>query len=136
MKLTPQQRSKIFALQRQHGMTKEELYAVVHQVSGGDSISALTKEQAIKLIDRLDRLSGKKPEPRAHRATDAMIGKIRQLERELGWSDDPKRLQGFMKKYTGVDRLNWLTKRQAGGLIEGLKQMCHRVHDRFAETKR
>lgn len=136
MKLTPEQRAKIFALQRQHGMSKDDLYAVVAQVSGGDSISALTKEQGIRLIDRLERLGGRPmPQPREHRATDPMLGKIRALERTLGWHTEPQRLQGFMKKLTGVDNLNWLTKQQAGKLIEGLKRMQDRVHDRYAHDE-
>lgn len=131
MKLTTDQRSKIFALQRQQGMSKSDLYAVVAQISGGDSISALSKEQAIRLIDRLEHLGGKPlPQPREHRATDAMLGKIRQLEQVLGWADEPKRLQGFIKKLTGVERASWLTKKQGAIVIEAMKKMYERGYQR------
>lgn len=132
MNITPEQRRKIFALQRQHSIQEDDLYAVVEQISGGDSISALTKEQAMRLIDRLCRIVGEAPKPREHRASDAMLGKIRQLERELGWADQPERLQGFMARMTGVKRLEWLTKQQGGKLIEGLKNMRGRADRRVA----
>jgi len=132
MKITPEQRRKIFGLQKQYGMEEENLRSVVEQVSGDRSISALTKEQAIKVIDRLCKLVGEAPKPREHRATDAMLGKIRQLEKEIGWESDPRRLQGFIKKYAGVERLNWLTKQQAAKIIEALKKMKERGYERAA----
>ncbi|ALA68821.1 hypothetical protein GT50_00455 [Geobacillus stearothermophilus 10] len=132
MKITPEQRRKIFGMQRQYGIDEEDLRSVVEQVSGSRSISALTKEQAIQVIDRLCRIVGEAPKPREHRATDAMLAKIRQLEKELGWADEPKRLQGFVKKFAGVDRLNWLTKQQGIKLIEALKKMRDREYRRAA----
>ncbi|WP_228730294.1 regulatory protein GemA [Brevibacillus composti] len=132
MKITPEQRRKIFGMQRQYGIDEDDLRSVVEQVSGSRSISALTKDQAIKVIDRLCRIVGETPKPREHRVTDAMLGKIRQLEKELGWADEPKRLQGFVKKFAGVDRLNWLTKQQGMKLIEALKKMRDRGYQRAA----
>lgn len=129
MSITADQRRKIFGLQKQHGIEQEDLYSVVEQISGNRSISALSKEQAIKVIDRLSRLVGEaKPSPqREHRASDAQLGKIRQLEAELGWSSDPKRLQGFLKRVAHVERPIWLTKQQAGFVIEALKNMRGRA---------
>ncbi|WP_435924828.1 regulatory protein GemA [Paenibacillus sp. DYY-L-2] len=132
MKITPEQRRKIFGLQRQYGIEEDNLRSIVEQISGDRSISALTKEQAIKVIDRLCKLVGEAPKPREHRATDAMLGKIRQLEKELGWADEPKRLQGFVKKLTGVDRIGWLTKQQGMKVIEALKKMRDRGYQRAA----
>ncbi|KEQ23416.1 regulatory protein GemA [Paenibacillus tyrfis] len=132
MKITPEQRRKIFGIQKQHGIETDDLYSLVEQISGNRSISALTKEQGIKLIDRLCKIVGEVPKPREHRASEAMIGYIRKLEQELGWKDDPNRLLGFMKRMTGVDRLEWLTKQQGIKLIEGLKNMRGRADRRAA----
>lgn len=126
MSITADQRKKVFALARQHGLDEEALYAVVAQVSGGDSISRLTKEQAVQLIDRLTRYTGESNQPGRKMASKKMLWKIRELEKKLGWSDEPKRLQAFMTKYAGVERLEWLTHQKAWKLIESLKKMVER----------
>ncbi|KYG90363.1 hypothetical protein A0U40_18400 [[Bacillus] sp. KCTC 13219] len=52
--------------------------------------------------------------------------KIEQLEQQLGWQDEPQRLQGFIKKYYKVERVEWLTSAQAWRLIESLKKMLEK----------
>ncbi|MCD9025766.1 regulatory protein GemA [Cohnella silvisoli] len=122
------QRRKIFGLQKQYRIEKDDLYSIVEQISGNRSISALSKEQAIKVIDRIAKLSGEIKKPnREHRANDAQIGKIRKLEKELRWDGDPKRLQGFMGRVVGVERPVWLTPQQASKVIEALKAMKTRA---------
>ena len=59
-------------------------------------------------------------------ATDKQIWKIKELVRALGWDDNPKRLEAFLLKYTGVAKLEWLPKQKAIGLIDGLKSMVER----------
>ncbi|MED1851850.1 DUF1018 domain-containing protein [Brevibacillus borstelensis] len=125
MKITAEQRRKIFGMQRQYGLSEEDLYSVVEQVSGARSISQLTKESAKILIDRLGRLVGEQP-PKRKMASKQMLWKIRQLEQQLGWNDNPKRLQAFMRKYAGVDRLEWLTQQKAWKLVESLKKMLEK----------
>ncbi|MBB6673001.1 regulatory protein GemA [Cohnella nanjingensis] len=129
--ITAEQRRKIFGLQKQHAVDEDDLYSVVEQISGGRSISALTKDQAIQVIDRLARLAGEaKPEQRSNRASDAQLSKIQKLEKDMGWSTDPSRLQGFLRKVVGVDRPIWLTKQQASKVIEALKNMQGRAERR------
>ena len=52
--------------------------------------------------------------------------KIFALTEELGWNDDPRRIQGFVKRMTGVDCLEWLNASQCEKIIEGLKAMAAR----------
>lgn len=126
MSINAEQRKKIFAIQRQHGMTQDDLYSVVEQVSGGRSISQLTKEQAVRVIDRLNQYTGQAPEAGRKMASTKMLWKIRELEKQLGWNDDPRRLQGFMKKFSGVERIEWLTHQKAWKLIESMKKVLAR----------
>ena len=55
--------------------------------------------------------------------------KIYALCGELGWNDDPRRIHGFVRRVTGVDRLEWLGPAQCEAVIEGLKAMVKRTED-------
>ncbi len=57
-------------------------------------------------------------------ATAGQRAKIRQLEMELGWSDNPERLRGFIRKRLGMASIG--TKAQAIKVIEALKAMLTR----------
>lgn len=130
MKLTPAQLKKIWALAREQRLEECELRNVVEQVSGSPSISSLTKEQANKVIDRLTPLPAEPRVTNSYRqgmATPKQLQFIRYLERELGWQDNPQRLEGFMKKYCrGIVLLEWLTTQDANKLIESLKSVLSR----------
>lgn len=52
--------------------------------------------------------------------------KIYVLTQALGWDNDPRRIQGFVKRMTGVDRLEWLNVSQCEKVIEGLKAILAR----------
>ena len=123
-KRTPEQNRKIWALAEEIGFDEGLLRDLVERITGQRSTSSLTKSQANKLIDEMNRLGGKTQTTHTHRvgmATPEQINKIRSLERELGWTNNPKRLHAFMKKYSGIERLEWLRFRQAQQLIESLK---------------
>lgn len=115
---------KIWALARELGLDEDLLRAVTFYLTGSESISALTKTQAAVLIDELE--SKKRGETRPGMATPRQIWKIRELEKELGWADQPARLRGYLKKYAHVDDLRWLTGKQAWKVIEGLKKILAR----------
>ena len=126
------QKRKIFAVARELSIDLDLLHALVQGLVGKEHISELTKAEACRVIDDLEH--------RADRSRDVQLpgggkvalvnrgqlGKIRALEAELGWSANPKRLQGFCRKYAGVDDIRWLTKAQAWRLIEGLKALAAR----------
>ncbi|MGF9798635.1 regulatory protein GemA [Brevibacillus agri] len=126
IKTPPQMLRKIWALAREISITEEDLRAIVQQVTGQSSLSGLTKPQASLIIDRLNEYAGKtQPRPR-NRLSKAQRWKIKELEKALGWDDEPKRLSGFIKKFYKVDRIEWLTPQAAGRLIESLKKMAER----------
>lgn len=125
--ITKMQISKIWATAKELGWDKDLLYCAVSRISGGNSISELTKHQAIQLIEYL--LSQKKVvvrETRPGMATEKQIRLINKLAGELGWDDDPKRLQGFIKKYSKVDNPKWMTVKMASNIIQALKAMIAR----------
>jgi hypothetical protein len=126
-KRTPEQNRKIWALAGEIGFDETLLRDLVERQTGQRSTSALTNRQANALIEEMNRIGGKQPTQtttgtrRSGMATPEQIHKIRSLERELGWADNPKRLQAFMQKYSGVSRLEWLPLAAAASLIESLK---------------
>lgn len=123
-KRTPEQNRKIWALAGEIGLDEGLLRDLVERLTGQRSTSALTRRQANLVIDEMNRLGGKLPIMKNRRtgmATPEQIHKIKSLERELGWTDNPKRLRAFMQKYSGVARLEWLRFNPAQALIESLK---------------
>ena len=122
---TPQIR-KIYALAKELNLDNELLHDFMKNTIKEKSISKLTNIQAITLIDELEyKKTGirKKKIYRSNRATEAQEGKILALEKELGWNENPKRLKGFIKKYSRVEDINWLTFEAASNLIEALKKV-------------
>ena len=59
--------------------------------------------------------------------------KIYALTESLGWNDNPQRIQGFVKRMTGVDRLEWLNVAQCEKVIEGLKAILKRQERKEGE---
>lgn len=112
------------------GLGEEEVHAVVLRETGKNSIRALSPRELGAVVRALqqmkDRASGKARPSDGRPETAALRAKIHALEQELGWADDPKRLQGFVKRVTRVDRLEWLSPGQCTKVIEGLKAMLRR----------
>lgn len=113
---------KIHASAKENGIDNVLLHDMVHKMTGKSSTKDLTKFEAMNLIDRI---VGKKPTPRTapNRASESQLQKIKALECDLGWDDNPKRLKAFMKKYAKTEELHWLTYSQAQKLIESLKNV-------------
>lgn len=110
----------LWSIARKAGLDSDMLYARVLAETGKDSIRAMSAAEAAALTDKI---SGK-PGQSIYRATDAQVGVIRGLERELGWADEPGRLIGWLRSRWGVDRPEWLNSYQARACIEGLKAMA------------
>lgn len=123
MKITQAQLKKIWATARELGIEEEVLRERVEQVSGSRSLSSLSSEDANRIIDGLECYTGR---TRTNRASKGQLYKIRQLEKQLGWDANPKRLQAFIKKYAHVERIDWLTSAQAWRLIESLKNVLEK----------
>lgn len=128
------QMRRIWAMAREQHMDKDMLHDLVANVTGSNSISSLSKKQGVKVIEALSRI-GQSGHDRPDRASKEQIWKIRQYEKELGWDDNPKRLEGFIKRYGSVDKPEWLTPAKAWRVIEALKKMAARTVDSKREIK-
>lgn len=115
------------------GLDDEEVYAIVLRETGKDSIRNLSAGELRTVIRVLQSMKDKH-KGAADERTDAggnpqtvqLRRKIYHLCEELGWNDDPSRIQGFVRRMCRVDRLEWLTPAQCGKVIEGLKAMVKR----------
>lgn len=115
-------------------LDKEDLYALISRETGKEHMTDLTQAEmnhvARILQEMKDKVSGKKPAKRTDEggnpATTAQRRKIYALCGELGWNDNPRRMQGFVKRMTGIDRIEWLSKKQCAAVIEALKKMAAR----------
>lgn len=118
--LTNAQISKIYAMARQIGVNGDELHDIVFGLTSCESIKGLSKQQAVRVIDRLNVLAGfEKGVP--NRATPEQQFFIQRLAKEMGWSGDPARLRGFLEAKAGVSDVRFLTLDSARRIIEALK---------------
>ena len=122
-------------------MTDEDLHAVVYRETRKESIKALTQGQinevARVLQNMKDGVSRSTRPKRTDEGGDARTiqqrRKIYALTESLGWNDNPQRIQGFVKRMTGVDRLEWLNVTQCEKVIEGLKAILKRQERKEGE---
>ncbi len=115
-------------------LSGEDLHAVVFRETGKGSMRELTQGeigtvarilQGMKDSASRGSRKGRTDEGGTPR-TAAQRRKIYALCKELGWDDDPRRIQGFVKRVAHVDRLEWLDDAGCGKVIEGLKAMLER----------
>ena len=112
----------IWGTARNAGMDSDELHTLVAGLTGCDSIRHLNIQQAIRVIDRLNALTGRQKDV-PDRATQKQQYKILALAREMGWAKDPARLRGFLEKRAGVSDVRFLSLKAANRVIEALKAM-------------
>lgn len=123
------------------GMTDDDLHALVFRETGKESIRELTQGQinevARVLQNMKDGVSRSTRPKRTDEGGDARTvqqrRKIYALTESLGWNDNPQRIQGFVKRMTGVDRLEWLNVAQCEKVIEGLKAILKRQERKEGE---
>ena len=122
-------------------MTDEDLHALVYRETRKESIKALTQGQinevARVLQNMKDGVSRSTRPKRTDEGGDVRTvqqrRKIYALTEQLGWNDNPQRIQGFVKRMTGVDRLEWLNVAQCEKVIEGLKAILKRQQRKEGE---
>ena len=119
-KVAPEQLRQIWGIAKNNSVEADQLRGMAEQISGKPSLSGLSKSQANDLIDWLKK--GTNP----NRISTRQLWKISELEKELGWADNPSRMEGFISKYSQVDRRGWLTRNQAIAIIDGLKNLLKR----------
>lgn len=122
-------------------LTDEDLHAVVYRETGKESMKMLTQGEvntvARVLQNMKDSVSRSVRDKRADTGGDirttAQRRKIYALCEALGWNDDPRRIQGFVKRVAHVDRIEWLNMAQCEKVIEGLKAILARQRRKEAE---
>lgn len=122
-KITTAQIRKIWATSKQRNLEKEDVYGILEKLTSKTSLSELSINEAIKVIDKLE---GKITENTNNQITNRQLWKIKELAKQLGWDGEPKRLNGFCQKYAKVDRVHWLTRYQAKNIIDGLKNLLQK----------
>ncbi|WP_250278774.1 phage protein GemA/Gp16 family protein [[Clostridium] colinum] len=110
------QLSKIYVLAKENGLDNEILHDLVKAMFNKISLKKLSFVQAGKIIERL---AGK----------SSQEDYIRNLEKQIGWAENPKRLKGFIKGMFKKDSLKRLTKKEKSKLIEALKSMKGRTEN-------
>ena len=125
--ITPAQNRKIHMLAKEYAIDNEMLHAIVFQETKKESIKQLTIMEAVKVIDRIEGNKQVVNSDKEHMSykQEALI---KALAKELGWVDtsgnlDEKRLNGFCKKYFGIECYKWLSIKLASKIIEGLKNL-------------
>ena len=119
-------------------MDSDDLHAVVHREMGKESLKALSPSELNRVAHVLQDLkdSGKRRLKRTDEGgnpkTEAQRRKIHALCVELGWNDNPQRIQGFVKRMTKIDRIEWLDQKQCAVVIEALKAMVARKGEEAA----
>jgi hypothetical protein len=127
------QRGAIFALAKVAGLDNDALHDVVKQITGADSISALTSWQAGQVIESLKRQTGQ--DAPWGWMSDGQRWKAYALCRELGWVTeagevDVKRLEAFVRSRFGVAKLQWVNVETASKVINGLNAMLKRARSK------
>lgn len=126
------------------GLSDDDLHAVVYQETGKESLRKLTQGE-LNTVARILRnmKDGVKRDAHAKRIDEGgneftvmQRRKIYALCDALGWNDDPRRINGFVKRMTRVDRVEWLTASQCSIVIEGLKKMLARQKETEVQDAR
>ncbi|OQB15732.1 MAG: hypothetical protein BWY15_00445 [Firmicutes bacterium ADurb.Bin193] len=136
MDIIPKLMKRIYACARECGMNNDLLHILVFRETGKTSIKQLSCTEAMKVVGALEgpprsgtQRSGTEAEKIPERKgmiTQKQYNMIVRLSYVLGWNGNIKRINGFVKKYTGIESVKWLTKYQAGNVIEGLKKLEER----------
>ena len=112
-------------------LTDEDLHAVVYRETGKESMKMLTQGEVNTVARVLQNMKDsvsrsvrdKRTDTGGDIRTTAQRRKIYALCEALGWNDDPRRIQGFVKRVAHVDRIEWLNMAQCEKVIEGLKAL-------------
>lgn len=125
------QKKAIWAASREFGLDRETVYDIILAVSEKEHMTELTYLEAAKVIGRI---RGKSLKHEERKRTDIggdprtipLRKKIYALTEELGWNNEPERLQGFLRRMYKMERVEWLSVGQCHQLIESLKKMIER----------
>lgn len=120
------------------GLSEEDLHAVVYRETGKESMKKLSQGEINTLARVLQNMkdgvqrdtASKRTDEGGDPRTERQRRKIYALTEALGWNDDNRRISGFAKRITGIDRIEWLNVGQCEKVIEALKAMVARQEKR------
>ena len=81
--MTEKQRKLLFVLAKQNGMDMELLHSYVETQTGKQSITEVTKQEAVLLINGLQE----KKQTTKGRITEKQLNYIKGLTENLGWTE-------------------------------------------------
>lgn len=125
--------AKIHIAKAQLNLDDDQYRDIVRRVTGKDSAAQCRYSQLVDLINEFKSLGWKTEKKKAfRRAPSDGIKKIYALWGELQaleavQSTDKTALDAFVKKYTGIDSVQWLLPDQQRKIIEILKQWIKRI---------
>lgn len=125
--------AKIHVAKNQLNLDDDQYRDVLRRVTGKDSAAQCRYSQLVDLINEFKALGWETPKKKAfRRAPSDGIKKIYALWGELQTagavqSTDKTALDAFVKKYTGIDSVQWLQPAQQQKIIEILKQWIKRI---------
>ena len=127
--------AKVHIAKAQLGLDDEQYRDIVRRVTGKESASQCRYSQLVDLINEFKVLGWKTVQKKAFRKAlsdpvkkiYALWGKLQKLGAVQ--STDKTALDAFVKKYTGIDSVQWIAPEQQSRIIEILKQWLKRIGD-------
>lgn len=125
--------AKIHIAKAQLNLDDDQYRDIVRRVTGKDSAAQCRYSQLVDLINEFKSLGWKTEKKKAFRRAPsdgikkiyALWGKLQALGAVQ--STDKTALDAFVKKYTGIDSVQWLQPAQQQKIIEILKQWIKRI---------
>ena len=116
------------------GLSDDDLHSVVFRETGKESMKKLTQGEINPLARVLQNMKdGIQRDTRSKRTDEGGDPRTVQLRHKiyalcdvLGWNDDNRRINGFVKRMFHIERVEWLTTAQCGKVVEALKKMAAR----------
>lgn len=125
--------AKVHLARKELGIAEEDYRAILQQLTGRSSCSAMSDAQLDTVIEDMKRRGWKQGAPTARRVADSpMAKKARALWlglHQLGVvrNGSEQALEAFARRQLGCDRMQWADQGQAYRLIEALKAMAQRA---------
>ena len=119
-------------------LSEDDLHALVYRETRKGSLRQLTQGEINTVTRVLQNMKDSVKMPKRTNAggdprTERQRCKIYALCAELGWNDDNRRINAFVKRMFAIDRLEWLNQGQCYRLIEALKAMVARQQKEDAD---
>lgn len=142
--ITADQIKKIHATAKEYGIPYERVYSMIEKLISIPSMSSLSQQEAVHIIEKLlgDEKWRRPPRARtekdipgagANRPTMDQIHAIRNTVKALGWDRD--HFKAWLKKYRHVASLREHDRDQARGTYVALKAIQKRALKKAATTE-